>query len=192
MTRTYLLGADLTTYARDPLQCEKEVAAEALAMASKTVLHIRRSTEFDTQGRLGPPLRLTTKVINSETREVIRYATVEFHNEGRDCEGHARTIRNVSPGPGLNEITFDYQHAVVSGVDNVPESWPEEIQEALLGLAQYRLPDGTATLRLHIDLVESPNVIAKLVENLNHNNHDRLWNCHNIGGVQNQRCPGKK
>ena len=153
-------------------------------MASTTTLRFTRTTELNTQGRLGPPLRLITRVTQTGKEGVIRYAAVEFHKEGQDCEGHERTIRNVSTGPGLNEITFDYQYAVVSGVDNVPEAWPQEIKDALLELAGYCLPNGTVTLQLPVDTAKSPDAVAKFVEILNHNNVKRLWNCYNIGGVQ--------
>jgi hypothetical protein len=93
-----------------------------------TLVHMERNTEFDTQGRLGRPRRLVTQVINDVTCEVVRYATIEFHNEGRDCESRARSVRNVAHGPDLGEITFDFQHAVVSGVDNVPEAWPQTLK----------------------------------------------------------------
>jgi hypothetical protein len=145
---------------------------------------VKQTIEFDTQGRLGPPLRLVAQVINDGKRDVVRYATVELHNEGRDCEGRSRSVRNVSVGPGSEEITFDYQHAVVSGIDNVLEAWPQEIKDALLELAAYRRPIATITVRLPVDTAKFPDVIAKFVESLNHQNRKRLWNCHNIGGVQ--------
>ena len=147
------------------------------------LLRLEQVIEPDLQGRLGPLLRIALRVINDKTGEVVRYSTVEFHSEGRNRDGNPRQITEASAGPGPGQITISYKNVVVSGVDNVPEAWPGEIKNALLSLANYRLPNGTTTLLLPIDTEKHPNFIKKIVTKLNDQGRRELWDCHDIGGV---------
>ena len=152
-------------------------------MASPPLLRLEKAIEPDLEGRLGPLLRIILRVINDTTGEVVRYATVEFHSEGKNCEGNPRRITEASAGPVPGQIIISYENAAVSGVDNVPEEWPEEIKNELLELARYRRQNDTRKILLPIDTEKHPEFIDKMVTKLNDHSRSELWDCHDIGGV---------
>ena len=99
------------------------------------------------------PIKLDYRIINEHTDKVFRYASVEFFRCERDSFGNDRTIEDkgstIEKGSGIRKVTFnfDYTSALVAGVDNVLEEWPQEAKTALAELSKYR-QDGNASFEV--------------------------------------------
>ena len=110
----------------------------------------------------------------------VRYGTVEFHSEGKNCEGKPRRIMKASAGPAQGQITIAYENAAVTGIDNISEELQEVIKKAFRELSHYR-QNGATTLLLPIDVEKHPEFVDKMVTKLNDQGRRELWDYHDIG-----------
>ena len=122
----------------------------------------------------GPPVKIDVRVIERSTGKTIRYAGVEFHKEGSNTDGDARTISKAQLNTEVefdvwedtHMLNFEYTNAVVTGVDLIPDDWPHNIKDKLLDLRKYR-EDGKASLKLDTKKEELEEELAKLLKYLN-------------------------
>lgn len=151
-------------------------------MNPQSPLRAESVVEIDTECRQGPPIRIAVKVVDAATDEVVRYASAEFHLEGKDLDGKPRHIKFACECFEPDEIQIDYENAAVSGIDNVPENWPFDVKAAISDLAHYR--DTNATIvRLPFDADKHPKFRDQFIAFLNRTPRPRLWQCHGIGGI---------
>ena len=100
----------------------------------------------------------------------MRYAGVQFHSEGCASSGQRRQIIKADIVEKLAQflsIRLSYESALIFGVDNLSNEWPEEIRHYLANLRQYR-QDGVAHLDMsHLRGSFEIYELKKLVNSLN-------------------------
>lgn len=124
-----------------------------------------------------PHLQLKCIVRNSLTGEDVRHATAEFWLEGRDTSGKSRrlwdsSLVNNNNGQSseddlfqsdMTSLRFRYTGAVVSGVDEIPEGWPADVEDSIKRLAVHR-KDGIAIVPLAKLARDSPQNVLKYLQ----------------------------
>ena len=86
-----------------------------------------------------PHITVTRRVIDKKTGQILRNASAEFYLEGRSLSGQPRSMWNLQIKVGRQAVLgLAYTAAVVSGVDNIPEDWPEDVCELVSEMAEFR------------------------------------------------------
>jgi hypothetical protein len=75
-----------------------------------------------------------------KTGHILRHASAEFYLEGKSLSGQPRSTWSLMLKPYCNEYVLGLacSTAVVSGVDNIPSDWPEEVAELVHEMAKIR------------------------------------------------------
>jgi hypothetical protein len=124
----------------------------------------------DDLGVWRPHIQLAVSIRDNKTEDIVRYAGVQFHSEGCASSGQRRHIIEadiVEKLAQLLSIRLSYESALVFGVDNLSNEWPEEIRHYLANLRQYR-QDGVAHLDMsHLRGSFEIYELKKLVNSLN-------------------------
>ena len=120
-----------------------------------------------------PPVRVSCRIINEKTKEVVRYAGLEFHAENTDFEGKPRRTINsrietetAESDAGKHYLHLNYTNRVVFGTDNIPDTWPASIKDELKSLASYQR-SGLVKLEMPYNPTESKDNAQKLLAYLN-------------------------
>jgi hypothetical protein len=107
---------------------------------------ITRHSNIITEDDLGvitgnePHITFSRLFIDKKTGKILRHASAEFYLEEHSLAGKPRSIWNMEIKLDGYEaiIELAYSAAAVSGVNNVPGDWPENVQELIREMEEIR------------------------------------------------------
>jgi hypothetical protein len=118
-------------------------SSNGIGSASSTLTRRSKITTSDNLAVMTgnePHITVSRLVIDKKTDKVLRHASAEFYLEGCSLSGQPRSTWNLEIKTDGHKAVLGlaYSGATVSGVDNIPDDWPEGVQELIREMAMIR------------------------------------------------------
>jgi hypothetical protein len=145
-----------------------------IGSADSAATIVQRSSNIITQDKPAihtgnePHITLNRLVIDKKTGKVLRNACAEFYLEGRSLDGRTRSMWGllIKTVEGEAVLGLAYSAAVVSGVDNIPDEWPDDVREMVAEMVEIRNDCALPVIPLSARTAADVRCIQSLIDEL--------------------------